>query len=115
MTKIRSFFALFLALTAVLAGLLSCNGTSDTDDNVGDENGLDVSGYTIVSSQNAPKNISSAALALRKRVENSAKVTLAISDDWYDDGEDVSSAKEILIGETDRAETASAKRRSSTA
>ena len=109
MKKIRSFFSIFLALTAIATGLFACNDTSDTDNSGDSENGLNVSEYTIVSSQTASKNITSAAAALKKRVENSAKVTLNMSDDWYDDSEDVSSEKEILIGETDRAETASAK------
>lgn len=107
-----SLVSLILTLAASLALIVSCTGkpnTSDKANSDGDVQGLDISEYRIVRPYSASDDLVKATIAIKNRIEKSAKVELKIGDDRGDDSEYLSSVKEILVGETDRSETESAK------
>ncbi len=109
MKKILSFVSLVLTALFLLTCFTACKKPEQTDEPDEDMVAFDINDYQIIRPQSVGSDLSKATVALQNRIESSAKVTLVVSDDWYDEGEDVSSKKEILIGETDRAETAAAK------
>lgn len=108
MKKLRSILATLVAFATMLACFSACNNDSDTDD--GEESGVqfDISQYSIVYSQRASSELEGFIRAFKDKIEHYTKASLPLTDDWYDEGEDVESKKEILIGETDRAASESA-------
>ncbi len=102
----KKFFSTILLSSILLSFVLVFSSCKKEDETPA---GFDISGYSIVISETAGDDLSAAAGALKNRIEESAKVSLIVKDDWNTDGEDISSAKEILIGNTNREETASAK------
>ncbi len=110
MKRIKSIIAVFIALASMLACFSACNNDSDTDGDGGEETGaqLDISQYSIVYSQRASSELQGFIRVFKDKIEHYTQASLPVSDDWYDEGEDVENKKEILIGETDRAASASA-------
>ena len=74
------------------------------------EEAMNLSEYTIVRAMRASANLAKASTAFRNRILASTSIKLTISDDWYKEGEaPADSVKEILVGSTNRAESALAK------
>ncbi|MBE6619227.1 MAG: exo-alpha-sialidase [Ruminococcaceae bacterium] len=103
MRRILSVLSLGLALVFTLSCFVSCKDDAENPDTEND--GFDIGAYKIVYSKKASDDICTASMTLRKKINSSAKVDLKIEDDWYPEGTDVSAIKEILIGDTNRAET----------
>ncbi len=111
MYKMKKFVSLLLCICTVLTCLLTFASCKDEDgDGDGEEvTGFSIKDYTLVRSDSASDDLVTATIALQNRLITNTGTTLSISDDWYEEGEDVNSKKEILIGDTNRTETADAK------
>ena len=65
--------------------------------------------YKIVYSEKASKTVVDSAVKFKKAIDGMAKTNIEITDDWVKKTEDIdTSAREILIGQTNRAESQSA-------
>lgn len=105
---------LFAFLVSIILLLPSCTGnlpdvTVGPDGSAAPEQteaaAISLAGYTVIRPEHAEAGVLSAAIDLKKELEASAE-GIAISDDWYRSGESLpDQAKEILVGNTNRAET----------
>ncbi len=104
MRKFLSVISLVLVLTFTLACFTACKDET-VEGTEPEKSGFDISEYKIVRSTKAGEDLTAASAALKNKIKNNAGVELALEDDWYAEGTDVSANKEILIGNTNRVET----------
>lgn len=104
MKKIISVIMCIAMLSSLIISFSACK----KDDGDTDEVGYAVSDFKIVYSERASDDIKTAANAIKNRINESAKVSLTVKDDWTAPEEDTTSSKEILIGRTNRAESIAA-------
>ncbi|MBQ8510771.1 MAG: hypothetical protein IJ493_12780 [Clostridia bacterium] len=104
----KKLFAILLG--ALLLTAVSCQGTEDTPPpDVPDAmvELTDWQSYTIVRPDETDSGTLDAASKLKSAIEDAAGVTLTLGTDWVKRGESVPvGTKEILIGETNRPESA---------
>ena len=107
----RSVIAMLVALSTVALTFCGCNKGNSGGDGSGEENKVcfDISEYKIVYSQKASEDIVKFTTVMRDLIEKEAGASLVASDDWHEDGEDIDSKKEILIGDTNRSASVAAK------
>ena len=99
--------ALVLALLMATSVFVSCKDTTDTDGDTpnGDERELlDISGFTIVRAGVSGRDVANITGKLKQAIQDTIGLDLAVTID--DDSE--ASAKEILIGKTNRQASTSA-------
>lgn len=105
---------LFAALICAVMLLTSCTGDAEVTDPVVEStaettelpSSVLLSGYKVVRSSKASKDMISASVKFKNTLEETVK-DIAIGDDWYKSGETLpEKALEILVGETNRPETA---------
>lgn len=91
---------MILAVSFLAIGLVSCKDDSDENGDMAEN----VS-YDIIFPAGSDKSLEASANALKNKIEQIAGVKFNVRDDRVESGEDVSSKKEILIGNTDRVES----------
>ena len=94
--------AMTVALVSALSLFSSCESRSEKNE---DAKLLDISGYNIVRSENAKTKVKKKTSALKNAIEEKLGLVLSISEDRSSSD---TSAKEILVGETNRKESADA-------
>ena len=114
--KYAKLAASMLLLSMAVAPLAGCSGnvthsgetgTSGVPDGIRlIENGVAV--YTVVRGDNCSDEERDAAVKLKKRFQEITGVEIGITTDWEDKNEDNSDRYEILVGSTNRAESAKA-------
>lgn len=100
-----------LALLLCLGALIACNDDPEQPDepSVPPLNVVldGASGYTIMRSDVPNQDITNASLKLRRAIKAATGVELGIGTDWVNRGDEIpTDTLEILIGETNRAESA---------
>ncbi len=113
--KYKSFFAILICLVMLMT---SCSDdildpiVTDpgieypTEEKTEAPSSVSLSGYKVIRSEKASKQIVSATVDFKKKIETEAG-SIAIGDDWYKSGEALpEKALEILVGATNRPETA---------
>ncbi len=103
----KNIISASLVLIIVLSSLFCLSSCKKEDD----ASEFDISEYDIVYPSRAGDDLITAAKALKDRIKNSTSAELSVKEDMTADGEDTSSKKEILVGETDRPETVALKSR----
>ncbi len=104
MKKLLLLVSIFLIASTLTFCFTSCSKDNKSESEVG----FDISGYEIVYPSMAGDDLISAATALRNRIEKCANLKLNIKEDFVAADEEVS-GKEIIVGESDRAETVALK------
>lgn len=115
MRKITTFLLISMLLLFSLSALVGCDGDQPVGPNdPGNipvttihlvENG--VSEYRIVIPDPAPKIVQAQAIALRRAIQAVSGASLQVVNDW-ENKDDHANIKEILVGNTNRAESLSA-------
>ncbi len=119
MKKLILITTLFLLVSILLVPSLTACGPSGDDGEVEATSEIEVksvpysiSEYTVIRPENTTNEIISSAVSLRKLInELLGDYIMPITDDWVKGGvitEEITSAKEILIGNTTRPESAKA-------
>jgi len=105
--KILAVVMIISTLSSLLAFFPSCEKENPEE---APEKCINISEYSIVRAFKASSNLVKATLALRNKILDLTEIKLSVSDDWYKEGEaPAESVKEILIGNTNRKESAAAK------
>ncbi|MBE6619350.1 MAG: exo-alpha-sialidase [Ruminococcaceae bacterium] len=99
----KRIFSMLICLATLLTLVLSFSACKP-DEEPEEQVGFDISGYTIVYPNRSDESLEKASLAIKKRIAESTGVTLDVKDDSAKVSE-----KEILVGNTDRPETAAAR------
>lgn len=102
MRKFLSALSLILIPVCTLLCFVSCK-KDDKDDS--DIVAFDISEYKIVRPESAGDDLRIASSTLKNKIAESTKAELVLEGDWYQEGTDIDAVKEILVGDTDRAET----------
>ncbi len=104
MKKLLSVLLTLACILSSLVMLASCN--NDPTKNQPDDNNLDISEYTIIRSDKASKDISTAVKTFKQAIKSSTKADLTVSTDFLRKGDTVDESKaEILVGPTNRNAT----------
>ncbi len=106
MKKIISVLMCAVMLLSLAVSFSACK--DDVTETPEEAVGYAISDFTIVYPERASNDIKAAAGAIKNRIDESAKVTLSVKDDWTAPGEDTASTKEILVGKTNRVESKAA-------
>ena len=115
MKKLFKYCVLTLSLVLLLMQLVSCSPTDDTVDNTDNQTEAvlnvpyNISEYVVIRPEQTVEEVINSGVTLRKHIntllgENLVKIT----DDWIKGGvvtEEISAAKEILVGNTTRPES----------
>ena len=105
-------FVLALVLPSVSCnrGLIRDAETGDAEDTRSFDASVNITGYTVIRGEKAGKGDIAVATKLRAALESATGVRIKIADDWTKPGEstDYSQKYEILVGQTNRPESAEA-------
>ncbi len=102
MKNIKKLFLIMLVLSLLVPLAISCDKTPDPI--VIAENGA--TEYILISPVSSSKTLQEAALNLRRTILEKTDIPITRDDDWIRKGEDLpETAKEILIGTTNRNES----------
>ena len=104
MKILKRFLCILLLVSISLCTLVSCN--DDITEEPEASKVTDISAYTIVRPDDADTELSKFVALFKQEMLRYTKVNLAVTSDYGSTGD---GAKEILIGETNRSESAAAK------
>ena len=106
----KKILSLLLLSAVLLAGLISCNNSTGSNDNDDQDpiKGIDISGYTIVRPENADNELTKFVTLFKQEIKRYTGTDLKVKTDYLDDSESAEGVKEIIIGECERAESTSA-------
>ena len=99
----KKFLCLLLALSLAIPFMVSCRNNDQI--NPSTVSGTDISDYTIVRSENADKDLTKYIALFKHKLLEYTKVDISVSSDSAESDEN---KKEILIGNTNRAESRAA-------